>query len=148
MHVRRNLSKLRISAHNLAIETGRYTHSKQLNKSDPDKRLCFHCKKVESEYHLIFECSLYDIPRQCLFSDISSFTCIPFDGTENSFCILMSSLEGDLEVASLVCKYINACFEIRRNSLFTLKENEILCRPKTTTTRFGRVSKRPNRIDL
>ena len=30
MHVRRNFTKLRISAHNLAIETGRYTNTKSI----------------------------------------------------------------------------------------------------------------------
>ena len=56
-HFRRNFTKLRISAHNLAIETGRYT------KPAPtpiEKRLCFHCKEFETEFHFISKCPLYD----------------------------------------------------------------------------------------
>ena len=62
---RRNLTKLRISAHNLAVETGRYTKG---TKIMPNKRLCFHCKLVESEYHLVLECSLYTDLRSTFLS--------------------------------------------------------------------------------
>ena len=57
LHIRRNLTKLRISAHSLAIETGRYTRPQ---KTDINKRLCFYCKNVESEFHMVFECNLYN----------------------------------------------------------------------------------------
>ena len=53
-HVRRNLTKLRISAHNLAIETGRYSRPIE---TPIEKRLCFHCKQVETEFHFIFDMS-------------------------------------------------------------------------------------------
>ena len=50
LNTRRNLTKLRISAHNLAIETGRYNNTISSITSKPiDKRLCHHCKTVESE---------------------------------------------------------------------------------------------------
>ena len=45
-HIRRNFSKLRISAHNLAIETGRYTKPVQ---TPIEKRTCFHCNEIETE---------------------------------------------------------------------------------------------------
>ena len=60
-HFRRNYSKLRISAHNLAIETGRYTKP---TATPIEKRLCFHCKEVEDEYHLILKCPLYAGERE------------------------------------------------------------------------------------
>ena len=149
MHVRRNFTKLRISAHNLAIETGRYTNAKSIKSSEIDKRLCFHCKKnVESEHHLIFECNLYIDARELFSKCLGNFTCIPFDGTDDSFLKLMSYLNGDLEVGLLLCNYVNTCFDIRRDCINSVKENFILCRPETTTTRVGRISKRPNRIDL
>ena len=133
----------------LAIETGRYTNVSSLKNSDRDKRLCFHCKEnTESEYHLIFECKLYINARDLLIENLSSFTLMPLDGTYDSFFMLMSYLDGDLEVGRLLCNYVNTCFDIRRDSLNKVKENLIFCRPETTTTRFGRISKRPTRIDL
>ncbi len=52
--IRKHFCKLRISAHKLAIETGRYTVPKTL----PDDRYCLLCKhgSVESEYHFLSQC--------------------------------------------------------------------------------------------
>ena len=73
LSIRRNLSKLRISAHNLAIETGRYSKTK--NKNDNyNKRLSFHCKNIESEFHLIFECNLY-LDERKIFADCVEDMC-------------------------------------------------------------------------
>ena len=59
-YIRRNLTKLRISAHSLAIETGRYTRPQKL---PIDRRTCFHCDRVEDEFHFIFDCKLYSTER-------------------------------------------------------------------------------------
>ena len=61
LHIRRNLTKLRISSHNLAIETGRYVKNKN---SPADKRHCFHCKTIESEFHSMIECTLHSTERE------------------------------------------------------------------------------------
>ena len=149
LNTRRNLTKLRISAHNLAIETGRYNNTISSITSKPiDKRLCHHCKKVESEFHLIFECQLYDNVRKKLIERINEVSIISFQANSTTFCTLMSCLNGDYEVSSIVCDFLNECFGIRRDSNNQAKENNILLRPETTKTRCGRISKRPTRIDL
>ena len=38
----------------------------------------------------------------------------------------MSCLNGDYEVSSIVCDFLNECFEIRRDSHNQAKENNIL----------------------
>ena len=50
------ISRLRLSFHRLAIETGRWAKptSKPINK-----RKCLHCNTLEDEYHFIIECTLY-----------------------------------------------------------------------------------------
>jgi hypothetical protein len=54
------LTKIRIRAHSLAIETGRYT--KPVTPSD--QRTCKYCKHlVEDEIHFIFQCPQYSIIR-------------------------------------------------------------------------------------
>ena len=108
LHFRKNLTKLRISAHNLAIETGRYSNI------DIEKRLCFHCNDIESECHLIFECSLYNNERKLFVDSLSNFTNIPFASNKDTFCTLMTCLDGDLEVSQLFCLFLNNCFEKRR----------------------------------
>ena len=50
------LSRLRMSSHRLLIEAGRWTKSCP-TPSDQ----CTICNKLEDEYHLLFECTLYNI---------------------------------------------------------------------------------------
>ena len=60
------LTKIRISAHSLAIETGRYSKPKIL----ACERYCKLCKdKVEDEVHFLLYCPLYkDRERSLIFS--------------------------------------------------------------------------------
>ncbi len=60
-HVKRALTSIRISAHNLEIERGRMSKPKP---TPVGERLCKHCKtlrhdKIEDEVHFISECPLY-----------------------------------------------------------------------------------------
>ena len=67
---RKNFSKLRISAHTLAIETGRYTRP----KTPVEMRKCQNCTLdvVEDEKHFLLDCELYGAIRSKLFQDITS----------------------------------------------------------------------------
>jgi DNA-binding transcriptional regulator LsrR (DeoR family) len=58
--LRNKLSKIRISAHSLAVETGRYT--KPVTPSD--QRTCKYCKHiVDDEIHFLFQCPQYSSIR-------------------------------------------------------------------------------------
>ena len=61
-----SISKLRLSSHNLRIETGRY------DKLEVERRLCENCKQVDDEFHFIINCSLYNNERNVLFNSISN----------------------------------------------------------------------------
>lgn len=58
-HYRQIITKIRISAHKLRIETGRYGR----NRLERNERLCLMCEnsdnEVEDEYHFIFICNRY-----------------------------------------------------------------------------------------
>ena len=60
------LTKLRISAHDLHIETGHYHEPK---KTPLDQRICHFCNHnlIEDEIHLILDCDYYDEFRTSLF---------------------------------------------------------------------------------
>ena len=60
----------------------------------------------------------------------------------------MSGLNGDLEVGRITCLYINTLFEIRSDLLSQKKESDILKRVRSSVTRYGRLSKRPDILDL
>ena len=100
------------------------------------------------KFHLIFECKLYEDVRKQFVDLLNEYTTIPFQATTNTFCTLMSCLNGDLDVARIFCDFINNCFDIRKDYCNKTKENNNLIRPENSTTRYGRISKRPNRIDL
>ena len=54
------ITKLRISDHNLKIERGRYTRPKTAREF----RLCPNCNEVETETHFLIKCPKYDNERQ------------------------------------------------------------------------------------
>ena len=69
--VRSTLAKLRISAHNLQIETGRFSK----NKTPREERFCPYCKTlniftVENEVHFLLSCSLFNEERQKFLDEI------------------------------------------------------------------------------
>ena len=60
--LRNKLTKIRISAHSLAIETGRYMYTKPVTPSD--QRTCKYCKHlVGDEIHFLFQCPQYSSIR-------------------------------------------------------------------------------------
>ena len=59
VHLRKCITKFRLSSHNLAIETGRY------NNTDCSKRTCFICfDEIEDEYHFILVFPFYNHLRK------------------------------------------------------------------------------------
>jgi hypothetical protein len=117
---RRNFTKLRISAHNLAIETGRYTRP----VTDMCDRICLLCdlNVIENESHLLFECPLYSSERQELNLKLSEFSTFDLsNATEDYFNTLMTCNNGDTEFITPICQFINACFTKRAD--FLLRKN-------------------------
>ena len=145
LYVRRNMTKLRISAHSLAIETGRFSVP---NKTPIEKRNCFHCGQIEDEFHVIFNCNLYSEERSNLAITLLDFTTLTLDPSDETFCILMSCMNGDIEVGKAMCEFVNSCFAKRSVMLSLKNENEILLRPKITVTKSGRHSKRPSKFNI
>ena len=62
---RKALTRLRISAHTLEIEQGRYKNKPR------EERLCSSCKKIENEDHFILNCSLYLNERTILLDIVN-----------------------------------------------------------------------------
>ena len=66
---RRLITKLRISAHNLRIETGRHTHP----VTPAQDRKCLECGsgEIEDEFHVTMKCKKYADIRLKTLNDIS-----------------------------------------------------------------------------
>ena len=92
---RRLFTQLRISAHDLHIETGRYNKPE---KTPVSNRLCRFCNlnKVEDEFHVLMDCDFYKDLREVLFTNLAK--CSLFDQLPDGdakFLFLMSSNNGD-----------------------------------------------------
>ena len=159
---RKMFTRLRISAHQLAIEKGR--HKPIPKKPDivcdfcckikPEctcnrfkyNRLCHYCQVVEDEKHFILKCPIYKEARSNLFDELRAI--VSFDLSEDDdhcFKHIMNYLNGDLELAQLVCNYVDNCFNLRQHYL---EPFEITNDPsqKATCTRSGRLSKPRDRL--
>ena len=92
------------------------------------------------------KCSIYDQARTEFFNVLRSWVTFNLSNDEDQcFILLMNNLNGDSELAPLVCEFVNICFDLRKNYLGPLeimndKEKSATC------TRFGRLSKPCNRL--
>ena len=86
------------------IEVGRHSGIKNENE-----RVChFYPKKVENEFHFLFECDLYNYQRKNLID--------PITNRYHGFTHLTNTLKIDYLMADMeynLCKYIANCFDIR-----------------------------------
>ena len=83
---RRSITRFRISAHRLKIETGRYI------KLDRSERLCTKCSTgaIEDEQHFLMECSKFNAFRNSFFQIIndSNRNFMELDSFQKFFWIL------------------------------------------------------------
>lgn len=104
---RRHICRLRISAHRLKIETGRYS----ANRLERNKRICKMCESncIEDETHFLIDCSAYTNDRIKFFNII--------DKTNQHFSLLSSfdklfwilnceTTEILLELGNFLCKHL------------------------------------------
>ena len=106
---RRNFTKLRISAHHLAIETGRYTKP----PTPRDERICKFCtlNAIGDEKHFLLSCPKFENERINMFNELSKFMDINNKEDFHTFFILMNYYSGDIEVAKIVSTFVDVCFK-------------------------------------
>lgn len=103
------LTQLRISAHRLEIEYGRYT------RKPIGDRLCKKCcyNQVEDEVHFLCDCSLYNSERDTFFNYVKnmvpSFGCL---SSADKMVWLMTCENKD--IIQKLADYVYACFKLRK----------------------------------
>ena len=104
--IRASLTKLRISAHPLEIESGRY----QKPPKPKDTRFCQTCTTlVENEYHFIYECPVYHTLRLKFYPDFSDI-----NPNESIIDHCRKLLNPDNVVQSRrLCEFLHECFKLR-----------------------------------
>ena len=105
---RKSFARLRISAHNLPIETGRH---RRPNKIPSDQRFCDKCPEIGDEFHYILACPKFSKPRQKLINSLND-TFVEFINfnEEEKFLFIMGCR--DLEIIYAVESFMSACIEI------------------------------------
>ena len=102
--IRSKVTKLRLSNHRLAIETGRHA----CPKIDKDKRFCPFCpSQVEDEYHFLFECSNMKHLREELLKPTMSIPGFEFFSKDIKLKTLLAEPHYD------TCKFIAKGMELR-----------------------------------
>ena len=109
-----NLTRIRISAHRLEIENGRYSRP-VVNTSE---RYCKVCNKnlVEDEKHFIIECEKYNVIRLPFLMKIN--VDFPFTRNLNEFELFKWIMTfQNKKISHELATFINKCFEIRNHTL-------------------------------
>ena len=114
---RRNYTKMRVSAHTLAVETGRYTQP----KTPLELRKCVVCHsgELEDEKHVVLRCPRYESIRKELFSNLSGQNEYVHNLTDRDKFLFMMNAGNDVELCWPVLKFFNCMLEIRKHCLGT-----------------------------
>ena len=109
--LRRNFSKLIISAHHLDIEIGRYTRP----ITPRSERICKSCtlNVIGDEKHFLLSCPKFDKERNTMFKNLSEFLITSNKQDFQTFTNLMNYNSGDVEVSKIVLHYVDTCFTPR-----------------------------------
>ena len=99
--LRAGLSSLRISAHKLRIETGRY------KGEDVNDRKCDTCMVLEDEVHFLCQCSKYNAHKLILYGNLKEFNFLVDNNPTKTFINLMTCT--DMRIIKAICIYIKAC---------------------------------------
>ena len=115
------LSRLRISAHRLAIETGRWTNP----PTPPQDRVCKYCvsnsgvsrydwKSQDNEIHFLLDCSLFSAKRACFLKKLECLipNLLSMSKMDQVKTILCPTKP---ETTKLVNKFIGIMFQARTN---------------------------------
>ena len=104
------LSRYRTSAHNLRVESGRYTSP----VTPLEQRVCVYCESGEcdTELHAILECDTFKLKRQCFLSRISALS-PNFTKLTAEKQLITILCPATAEIAKCVSKYLGILSNIR-----------------------------------
>ena len=106
-YLRKSLCKLRVSAHRLMIEIGRYNKT----RLQRDERICKNCDtgKVEDEFHFLLECPNYIHERHAFFNNIKTKIHL-FTSMSDKEKFEWLFIQEDLSVMENFALFIDNCF--------------------------------------
>ena len=109
--IRKSVTLLRLSAHNLYVETGRYSKVKR------EDRICQLCEsnEIEDEVHFLIDCDFYNNIRQKYVNNILQNYCNNRGKLDQLIYLLTSSHDETIEQ---VGNYVYGAFQKRNQFLY------------------------------
>ena len=103
------ITKLRLSSHNLAINTAKWY------KLPDEQKICRYCLRndIENEMHVLFDCDHYNVLRQDTFKKIKAIDNVELDTDSKLQKLKILLSDGSLKSLNTFCKYTNEIFETR-----------------------------------
>lgn len=107
---RKCLTQLRISAHRLEIEAGRYKNKQAC------ERICKSCdlNQVEDEIHFLSSCSLYNSERDIFFQYVTDKV-HNFNSLDASSKMIWLMTCEDLDIIDAFANFVHTCFNLRKS---------------------------------
>ena len=103
---RKDITRLRISAHSLEIEKGRYLMKPM------DERKCNGCSAIEDEFHVVMRCSSYEVVRNEVFVEITGAK-PPFGGLSDQQKFVELMTMNDELLINAVSKLVKNICQVR-----------------------------------
>ena len=137
---RANTTRLRISAHRLEIELGRYSKIPRTDRLCSWCNLVMNAQKVENEEHFLNYCDLNAVARQEVLRKINAMASTSCDGTstkqtigldtnlvklisDNKDTLTSPTNESQIHLARIISRYITSCFNNRKRFLESTSAN-------------------------
>ena len=136
-HLRKDLAKLRTSSHPLEVEVGRY-HRPYVERN---KRLCKICNngEVEDEHHFLTSCSFYKAEKRDILSQLETHNL----NLTHLFNTVFGMNQDNPILIRISCLFVKSISEKRSEYS---RSNPDTSRFTPTVTRYGRVSRPPQRL--
>ena len=105
---RKSLTKLRISAHDLEIERGRYKGKPIMD------RICNQCStnEIEDEIHFLTKCGKYSKYREIMYEKINE-VCKNFQDLNDTYKFIWLLSNENPKICNLVAEFTHDCFNMR-----------------------------------
>ena len=115
-------SKMRISNHRFAMETGRF------RKIPRDERCCLYCKKqsiavIEDEKHILLHCPLYEQYRKQLYGSVDEL-CPNFKDLKNGDQ-LNYLLNSDVPIVKAVARFFYNAITLNKREIDRVYKNDL-----------------------
>ena len=100
------------------------TETERYNQTSHNDRFCHICNagKIEDEFHFLFHCPKYSIPKEKFYSEIQQ-NFVDFNQLSYTELIIKLMNQHNFSVNSYLLKFVSLCNDLRTNLLSNHTDN-------------------------